>query len=418
MGQGAQAPLSFMSRAFVSMFGSGALLMQAESEPMPSWVPSPGNYIALSAANTMRDVYGADPNPQQQLLTVMDNWNSGLYARDDGPRGALYNGGSGHGNRVDAIFRQALEPNAADCNWSIKFPLSPLSDFTNAGDGDVDGGIGPLADHPTPPHTYDTMVYIPADAFGNAKGAYCYSGLMAAGDDGSAGDDVFRSWFLDLDTGLWSKSSNTVPGSARGNGFGSAVYDPVAKCVWYLASGFPTDLGKLQNLSSTRDWTSIAHGNGSLNTDLELTGGYCPPRDCFVWWWSGGATLIVWTPNAGRTSGTLTWNATQAGTAPASVVGLEWCSHGSVQKFYGMEFVVGTFYPNPTAKTLTPPASLPGTWTWGSETFTAQGGAGAIGNVSLNPRYNALRWCEPLKCFAWANNHQGATNFLRPAAAT
>jgi hypothetical protein len=107
------------------------------------------------------------------------------------------------------------------------------------------------------------------------------------------------------------------------------------------------------------------------------------------------------------------------------VCGLEWCPHASVQKFYGLEYIDEVIaYPtsagNVTMKTLTPPSSLPGTWTWGSETLTAEGGSPqlVLGNDSIRPRYNALRWSWPFMSFVWANRIDGKTNLLRPAAAT
>jgi hypothetical protein len=385
----------------------------------------------MSVTNTMRDVYG--PDTEAPLGSVISNWCSGIYASDDGPLGSLYCGGSGHGNRCDAILVQTLSQTAADCDWSIAFPQSPNPEYftENNGAGDADGGIPEGATRsPTPPHNYDDMVYIPAVAFGNSRGAFCYTLLSSAGNQAV---ERLKSWFLNLDlsraadyNNCWTKSSNIVPANTRSGSIGSSVFDPVGNCVWRLSSGFVSGagnfIGKLQNLSSTRDWTSIAlNTDGEVNTSLYMCGGYCPPHDCFVFYANGSSDkLMIWKPSADRLSGTFYSNVPQIGTSP-SHVGLEWCPYPGIQKFYGMEVVVGTGYPSPVAKTLTPPGTLltggvPNAWTWGSETFVAQGGAGAIGNGSAtNPRYNALRWVNPCRSFAWANTITGGTNFFRPA---
>jgi hypothetical protein len=413
----------------------GREMFAAPIDP-PSWMPDAGNYIALGGTNTMRDVAGADINGFQGLLTVLDNWNGGIYASDYGPYGAIINCGSGHSNRHDAFYAQVLASAAANCDWAQIHPYGTYPDdwSEDDGKGDAYGGVPEgVGNRPATPHNYDETVYIPASVYGNTKGALCYPVLSAIGN---AASRKMTAWFLDLDAdpgdfdNAWSKSTNACPSNAAVSGAGgSAVYDPIGECIWFMDTGSHSHIGKLD--IATKTWTSIAHNNINLNTSGTLTGGYCPTLDCFAWLWSeasaGGAKLFIWEPNAERTSGTLTWNATQAGTLPVGVTNLEWCPHASILKFYGMEYVPNPsypsassshYYPSPTARTLTPPASLPGTWTWGSETFTAQGGAGAIGNVSINPRYNAFRWVWKAKSFCWANNHEGPTNFLRPAAAT
>jgi hypothetical protein len=470
--------------------------------------PAVGNWREISGSNTMRDVNGADVS-NQFLQTTIDNWCNGSYARHVGPYGMVINSGGGHCNINDTIFGQQLAAVDADCEWDDIFPKSDVSAFINDGAGsDPYGGINSDTS-PTTPHHYDQSCAIPPSAFGNTNGAFCYWLLSAVKCDGPIAR--LYSWFLDLDnagTGtpcVWSKSTNAIPANAVGVASGSvATFDPVRNCVWYFGGGAPTHIGKLD--IATRTWTSIAHGNPALNTADTLTGGYCPSLDCVVWFWHNasnvngwGPRLAVWKPNEAGDGGTMYEDATQSGTAPGNICGLEWCPHASVQKFYGMEFIsvsdvtvtnaspgvvtwnnhgltantriwaatvsgnvawpspisdgqelyvrnptthtfevsatsggasinttggaVGTHtinggYPRQRMKTLTPPASLPGTWTWGEETFTAEGGATHVGNDSINPRYNAARWSWPFMSFVWANAINGKTNLLRPAAAT
>jgi hypothetical protein len=392
--------------------------------------PAVGKWREISGANTMRDVNGADTS-NQALLTVLDNWNSSVYARHVGPYGMVINAGSGHCNLNDIILGQALANADADCEWDDLFPRSALAAFSaNDGAGsDPYGGINGDTS-PVPPHTYDNLVYIPPSVFGNEKGALCHAILAAV----ACASPVARkyAWFLDLDNAgtvspstpcTWSRSTNALPENCLSGFFqSSAVYDPERECVWFLAVGAVTHIGKLFKNGANWEWTSVAHDNPSLNTDALLTGGYCPTLDCVVWFWHGGPKVIVWKPNEAGDDGTLYHDATQSGTAPANVCGLEWCPHASVQKFYGLEYNGSTYYPtsagNVTMKTLTPPASLPGTWTWGSETVAAEGGATVLGNDSIQPRFNALRWAWPFMSFVWANRIDGKTNLLRPLAAT
>jgi hypothetical protein len=470
--------------------------------------PAAGNWREISGANTMRDVNGADVT-DQFLTTTIDNWCNGSYARHAGPYGMVINSGGGHCNINDTIFGQTLAAVDGDCVWDDIFPKSDVSAFINDGAGsDPYGGINSDTS-PTTPHHYDQSCAIPPSAFGNEKGAFCYWLLSATKCSGPI--PRYYSWFLDLDnagTGtpcVWSKSTNAIPANAQGIATGSvATFDPVRNCVWYYGGSAPSHLGKLD--IATRTWTSIAHGNPSLNAADTLTGGYCPSLDCVIWYWHNGTDpanpkLFVWKPNEAGDDGDLYVIAVadMTGTPPTDIVGLEWCPHASVQKFYGMEFVrvndatitnaspgvvtwndhgltadtriwaatvsgnvawpspisdgQALYVRNPTThtfevaatpggasintsggaagthqirggyarqrmKTLTPPASLPGTWAWGEETFTAEGGATHVGNDSIQPRYNAARWSWPFMSFVWANRIDGKTNLLRPAAAT
>jgi hypothetical protein len=406
-------------------------------EAQPEWVPNPGYYIALTESNEMRDVAAAGSLGVQSLITVIDNWNSAMFVPDVSPYGMYINAGSGHSNRHDAIYGQTFAAEASDCDWERLSTMHVYPDdwSENNGQGrNPDGAIpSGLWDSPTPPHTYDSLLHIPASVFGNTKGALCYPVLQAVGD---AAIIRWYAWFFNLDTATWTVSTNAVPASAQ-TGYSSSascVWDSERECVWLLAKGNPSHLGKLEKIISNWTWTSVAHDEVSLNTS-GVVGGFCPDLDCCVWWAPVEQKLIIWEP----ASETLTWNATQSGTAPRGgdelaqyACGLEWCPHPSIKKFYGMDYVpnpsypdasASHYYPSPTARTLTPPASLPGTWTWGSETFTAQGGVTAIGNTSINQRYNALRWMNPrnesekINAFAWANDVDGPTNILRPAAA-
>jgi hypothetical protein len=475
------------------------------------WAPSAGRYNELSGSNTLRGIAGTDPaNGKQALVTVLDNWNQTVYAKDVGPYGALIQAGSGHDNFHDAVYAQILDPTAGSCTWSKARNLSTYpGQFTGVDRaGDTTGAINdPTLDRPGPPHTYTNAHFIPASAYGNTKGAYCWPVLLAVGTSG--GTIKTYSWFLDLDnagTGsecVWSVSTNASPGSSDFTG-SSGVYDPVRNCIWFLRTGARTTVNKLD--IATKTWSEISFTGDVPVTAQELAGGYCPSLDCVVWYWAfGGLQLIVFEPNAGGTGGTMDVGATMTGSAPTTIVGLEWCPHPSVQKFYGLEFNRGasTTYgsaaisngggvsavvvaqaghglaegakvflestgalPAPLtagnyyfvryinantynlsltatgaliittdagsglhrvnyayalghqARTLTPPASLPGTWAWGVETFTAEGGAGPVGNESVNPRYNGLQWVWAAKSFAWTNTLEGKTNFLRPAAAT
>jgi hypothetical protein len=405
----------------------------------PSWVPDAGKYVALTAPNEMRDIAPVGGSGFQNLDTVIDNWNSAIFVPDVGRYGMYVNLGSGHSNRHDAIYGQVFVEDEDSSDWTLLHQLGTYPDdwSENSGQGRNSDGAIPVNvwDRPTPPHTYDAALHIPASVFGNTKGALCYPILQAVGDAAIA---RWYAWFYDLDTETWTTSTNAVPANAQ-TAFSSShsgVWDSDNECVWLLAQGAPTHLGKLEKVGSPLNWTwtSVAHGSGSLATN-GVTGGYCPDLACVVWWAALDGVLTVWHPG----SSTMYWNPTQSGTPPASGLdaqygcGLEWCPHPSINKFYGMEYIpnpsyptlsASHYYPSPTAKTLTPPGSLPGTWTWGSETFTAQGGVTAIGNKSVNQRYNALRWMNPrneaglINAFAWANDVDGPTNILRPAAAT
>lgn len=378
---------------------------------LPAWVPSAGGYIEIGA-NAPDDV-GVG-------LPTIDNWISATFAKDVGDFGAVILHGAGHPSSLDSqstnngVYQFLLENASESCLWSCIKTRTPLEDIP---EGALTDEFGAWDDgQPAAAHTYDHIHVVPASVMGNTLGSLVQVRLAAYATIG--GFAVHYSWFFDIAAQTWEHSTNAIPENARaasGNS-GSAVYDPTRGCFWFLDTGNPTHIGKLD--LATKTWTSVAHGSGSLNTDGSMTGGYCPASDCCVWWWAGGSKLIVWDCAEEE----LTWDATQSGTPPPAHVGLEWCPHPSIEKFYGMAFIDGDFYPDPTAKTLTPPASLPGTWAWGSETFAAEGGAGDIGNDSLNPRYNSLRWMNPdneagkINAFIWANALSGPVNILRPAA--
>ncbi len=376
----------------------------------PPYVPAVGNYVEIGT-NTLADV-GVVENSLFQMQPVIDNWTQAIYASDYGSYGALILWGAGHSNQQNGVYAFVFGTTAAACSFVMLKAPTAAADVTGVGgQGDATGAWADGS--PTPPHTYDQSVYIPASIYGNTKGALCSVRLSAVGTGANTKN---RAWFFDLDTNAWSVSTNDIPANAvNGSPYGTGVLDPTRSCIWFLDGGFVSHLGKLD--IATKTWTSVAHGNASVNTTQYLTGAYCPDLDCIVWWWgetSGGLKLLVWQP----ATSTMTWDATQSGTSPQQVVGLQWCPHVSIKKLYGMGYIAGTYYPNPIAKTLTPPVSLPGTWTWGSETFAAQGGAGAIGNGSINPKYNNLRWANPLRSFVWANVLSGPVNLMRPASAT
>jgi hypothetical protein len=414
--------------------------------------PAAGNWREISGGNTMRDIHGPDVLTGQDILSVLNVWNSAVYIRDAGPYGLYHQWGGGHCLNVDQAYGQHLAGVDADCLWKSLNPLtvtdqtipSGLITFNDGGgafpDGDVELASG--YSEPAPAHTYDTKVAIPASVFGNENGAMCIAvlnsvgcggggshvaislaspavftvqpghPLLAEGDSfwlGYAGDlptglvtgteyfarnvsgttfnasatalgalidtSVYNggtyvayrqpfegpnvpttrsyAWFQDMDLALdadvevrktsWSRSTNAVPANCGGGNGNSAVYDPVRQCVWYYGGGAPTHFGKLD--VATRTWTSVAHNEPALNSDGDLTGGYCPTLDCIVWYWfnantPGNQKLYVWKPNEAGDDGVLhiIGVGSMTGTPPVSLVGLEWVPHAAIQEFYGMQY--------------------------------------------------------------------------------
>jgi hypothetical protein len=316
-----------------------------------AWKPSAGSFNEVAGSNTMLDV-GSSPTAGQNQITVLDNWNSAVYAKDVGPYGALVNLGSGHDNTHDAVYGQIIAALAAEKEWKQIFPLSDQSAFSeNSESGsDPEGGI-PLGveSSPTPPHNYDTLCYIPASVYGNTQGAVCYPMLSAVG---VASIPRYWAWFLDLDNAgteddcVWEKapvSSQPDTGVVFRSGRNSTVFDPVGGCVWCLAGGGggSTHIGKLRKSAGAWGWDTYAHGSGSYDANGELIGGFCQSLDCVIWFTpesGGGPKLHIWKPSVDRTTGTFYYNVSYTGTAPTQLMGMEWCPHPNVQKFYGMEF--------------------------------------------------------------------------------
>jgi sugar transferase (PEP-CTERM/EpsH1 system associated) len=369
---------------------------------LPDWVPAPGNYIDIGV-NTLADVGGSQP--------VIDNWNSAIYADDVGAYGAILLWGAGHCNLDNGVYQFSFDVHAKNCRWSTLKARSAPSAITNNGAGDPETAAF-LDGSPAPVHTHDQMFYIPASVMKNAQGSLGQARLTAAG----CTHRVYGNWtwFFDIAAKAWSMSKNAIPAEAIGTrypGFGSAVFDPRRGCVWFTdSSGSARHIGKLDIASGK--WTSIGHYNRSYNVAHSLVGGYCPQHDVVVWWYSSGGKppgkLIIWDPEAQ----VLTWDAKYAGVPPLGPIGLQWCPHPNVQKFYGRHIREENIL-----RTLTPPTSLPGTWMWGSEQFKPQGGARSPGNGSHNPRYSALRWASPLRSFVWPGTRTGPINVFRPAGA-
>lgn len=483
------------------MFSRNFIVCGAAEEPssLPSWVPSAGGRVKIGA-NTMDDVkqIPAGGNATAfEIAALIEQWQTSIFAADVGDYGAILQWGAGHGRYQNGVYQFKPADDAENCLWSRIKDCSSDAD-ASLNDYEGDATTGELSDGtPSAPHVYDEQVYVPASVMGNTSGSLVQCQLRATGVNGNA---KFWAWAYDIGVGnsasAWSKATNVTPSNEL---IGSGVYDSTRGVIWYLAGGSLGSIGKLD--PTTMTWASIAHAE-SIFIGSTTVGGYCPTLDCVVWWFAdttldaGNGVLYIWKPNEAGTDGTLTVDATQSGTPPEYTSGLEWCSHASVQKFYGFPYrsrnvtitiaspgvvtwtahglpentevriialsgslptgiVDGTTYfvrnpttdtfevaatsggasinttgsqsgthrgladyPVATAKTLTPPASLPGTWTWGAETFTAEGGAGAIANASINPRYNALRYAPNLKSFLWVNDWLGEVDVLRPAAAT
>ena len=309
------------------------------------WAPAPGTFNEITNGNTMQDE-GSSP-PGQNQITVLDNWNSAIYAKDVGPYGAYINMGSGHTNSHDAVYAQILSALESACDWKQIFPLSDASAFTenNEAGSNPEGGIPPgVESSPVPPHNYDELVYIPAAAYGNQKGAACYVQLSAIGSFPELDGPRRWTWFLNLDNAgtvnpcVWAKGPAGPSGNVSAASENSAVFDPVGNCVWMIGKGPRTHIGKLAKVGGVWGWTEMVHGvGGAYNTGQGLAGGYCPALDCIVWFDPQTSVLIIWKPSADRSTGTMYYDVPTTGTEPTRQVGMEWCPHPSVQKFYGME---------------------------------------------------------------------------------
>lgn len=387
---------------YVATQSKPPIVNSEDARALPAWVPDPGKYIELGV-NTLADVGGSQP--------VIDNWNSAIYASDVGTYGAILLWGAGHCNLDNGVYQFGFGADARNCRWSRLKAPSPQWAVTNDGAGDPETGAF-LDGAPAPAHTYDNMLYLPASAMGNAQGSMMQAALAAVGC--ASPRDKGWSWFFDISARSWAMlATNEIPKTVPGRE-GSAVFDPTRNCVWYLGNRL-SQIGKFD--LATKTWFPIAPGDRQINTDLYLTGGYCPTLDVVVWWWSGygkpAQKLIVWNPN----TNVLIWDAPQTGSAPISVVGLEWCPHPKVQKFFGVELTPGAGHPKPTIRTLTPPASTSGRWIWENATFVPQGSVRAPGSGSKNARYNALRWAPRLRSFVWPGTRTGPINVFRPEAA-
>lgn len=362
-----------------------------------------------------------------------------LFCKDFGPYGSLMQyGGAGHSVGGPLIW---MRYDIASATWSLVGKALPTDSLQNyvAGsnppatrfDHTWGDWIGSSSDWPAgwaqpgfnPPegcHSRASYVYRPANKAGNTSGqiitTWCPSGAQT-------GANIRGSHVYDIDTGLWTRTTNLRPGSSPNE---SKYYEPADLVISAVteASHFATFVDVLD--CATMTWTrKTVAGPGQPYLQYDSTQFICGGLFVVaitshttgatepIELWSMPISSIVSGAGMAWTKLTLTassWPVAAvpgAGVTTAQMVGWEQYSDGN---FYATNRGAS---PNTLWK-LTPPAGddaakVSGTWAITTQTLTGE----AI--ASAGSDYSRLRYVPALNAFAWTGESMsGPVQAIRP----
>jgi hypothetical protein len=375
---------------------------------LPSWVPDPGTMeqIALNSAadpdvDSKYDALNPDApgnspwHGTSGILGPFDSWVGGAYASDYGTNGALLAFGGGHlayyGNEVYAFDLDTQL-------WTrLNDPTYPFS--FNTTEGELAAGA------PASSHTYGHTEYVSDADGGGSQGAFIRaigSSNHTEGTSGSGGV-TFRSHWLDVATGVWSRLSDDYAESGDDSTAVAVAVDTSRNRLWMIGRGAPPQYLPLDAGSGSRNWTSVG-------SDYYIATGavaeYLPTRDWVVVLDLRDSDQLHVMDAANPGAGLDNYASDVVGTWPnGEGAPISWSP--TLGKFISIDAAGDTL----TLRYLEPPASLGGTWTWTSETFTGVAPAGTV----VEGLYNRGRWVEACLCFiTWPLYNQ--VNAYRPAA--
>lgn len=286
-----QRTLCGQSRALVAgaalaacLTGSGGELARAAPPGPPAWAASiaPGSW-AIVSRNTLADV---DPASEPRLMagnarrapwrgstgqpSVVNAWNGGALAGDQGSHGALLLFGGGHsnyfGNEVYAFdlalgsWSRLTDPYAA--------PTAALLEFHENAEF-PDGS-------PLPPHTYDYVEYHPA-----TRSFVVLRGLQKLGVPGGPYSRG-APHMLDLGTLKWRRGASH--GQPVGSG-GMSAYDSKRHLLWSEApKGQTAGLRSFDPAGRNADgsYGKWSAGRGQHGVVVDSVAAYDPLHDLLV----------------------------------------------------------------------------------------------------------------------------------------
>lgn len=373
-------------------------------------LPAAGYLVNLTSADGLLDtqieVAPTVPTGTGNLQRALQAWNSGAAISRNGLKGKLYFMGGGHS---DYPGNEVYEYDVASRTWArIWGPSANLVSPSNT--NPFDGYVQYPDGAPGASHTYDNLVAIPPDTT-YPQGrliltARAYAGL-------SAEFSTQYSAIFNVATRTWTRSTNAP---SLGEPTSTSIYDPVRHQVWRFGRAGLTSACAVLNLD-TYTWGAVQSviESGSPYINFDIVSGWCDTHGVIVQrsTYGGSNQILVFDPATRQRT-----VATTTGTGPTATdqTGLEWCPDNG--KFYCYEAGSSSVW------TLTPPGSLPGTWTWALETFA--GGSASpshtppsgVSEATTNLRNNRWRYLTEINCFGWYDNVNAPVQLYKPVGVT
>lgn len=220
-----------------------------------------------------------------------NNWSSAVYASDYGKFGAYVAIGSGHLTGGNNIVAGAWVFDLDTQLWSMKSgPESPIRDGITVlnvwGESTEAGSLG----HPTVPHTYDGLVYMP-ESLGGAAGGSVLRNFYAGAGGSTNNKCVHKYDLIDAHT----PPTRVIDEISTPNTYPATALD-VARGGYWVSTGLLTGNIKFVSLPSyTVTEFPVTDGNTYGNYTIV----YSPSRDMLIAvgdnadYWMGPLTLKI-----------------------------------------------------------------------------------------------------------------------------
>lgn len=378
----------------------------ADRGDLPSFVPAPGTFANIGL-NTLDDVWLAHPSVDiGGAAQVFVNWCGGAYGLDYSTYGAMFYRGGGHaGGSSTTLYAFDF----TDRRWAaVNGPPHPMpfrEDDTDSGAPHFDMSFAeaPGEEIPHVPHTYGGIVYLPASAIGNRRGAWMQT---------FSGGSVVSSHLCDLDTGRYSRAASNAP--QEPGSYGAAVYDSRRNRVWYVPDTAHPRLNYLDLGESPRTWRTLDVSTWTPNHGQQVMA-YVSEEDLLVALYGGPyysyqPGIYVCPLGESPLRFVQVWDGTSVA-EPNLATSWDWVAETG--KFYGY-----TGRGRSEVFAFSPPAGdwLTGTWSYEKQTLTGADGATPSyhGIDSGGGVYGRFRYVPPLRSFGWCDRPGDLFQLWRP----
>lgn len=403
------------SDSYAAASGGGVFAGIAGGSSLPAWVPPQRQFANIGTAT----INGATPStwPKGKDASPFNNWASGAWCEQFGTRGGYAIHGGGHlGPSANLgggvwVLDVELQTWVGRCVPSDPLAEPPGTNYNAYGESTDAGNLG----HPYPAHTYQGLLYQSPANGGGSQGSLV---RVCHGAHGFGNNKSVVTFDLSSTTAAPTRRINDLfPGNADATYIGATV-DTTRGGFW--AQGYNGNSNLV--FVDFADWSvtnhNVTHGGyGSFNLV------HVPTRDCLVAIGEIGndptlACAVYVCPIVADVPQGWTL-VTQGGTIPSEF------TSGFTKARFGGEWssVLGCIvsWPGPdsddlaaayVAYKLAVPANLTaGTWTWTTETLTAQGSEVPPHDVNINNgqfyqngTWSRFREAPNLKCFILANS--------------